>query len=346
LITLKTQTNNPVDYRSDTLTRPSPAMREAMASADVGDDVYGEDPSVNQLEQTVADLLGKRAALFVSSGTQGNLLALLSHCVRGDEFISGDVYHVYSHEAGGAAVLGGIASTALQTGPQLELSVDDVRAAIKPDDNHFAISRLLCLENTISGRVQQQSHLQALCDVAHGAGMQTHLDGARLMNAVVAQGISAAEIAAPFDSISLCLSKGLGAPVGSVLAGSQAFIDKARRGRKLLGGGTRQAGILASGGLYALNHHVERLAEDHSNATLLAEGIARLGIMPVEQHTNMVFITPAADHITDLREALLGRGIIIAAGSPSIRMVTHLDISRADIETTIEAFEDYYSAIG
>ncbi len=321
-------------------------MREAMASADVGDDVYGEDPSVNQLEQTVADLLGKQAALFVSSGTQGNLLALLSHCARGDEFISGDVYHVYSHEAGGAAVLGGIASTALQTGPQLELSVDDVRAAIKPDNNHFAISRLLCLENTISGRVQQQSHLLALCDVAHGAGMQTHLDGARLMNAVVAQGISAAEIAAPFDSISLCLSKGLGAPVGSVLAGSQAFIDKARRGRKLLGGGTRQAGILASGGLYALNHHVERLAEDHSNATLLAEGIARLGIMPVEQHTNMVFITPPADHITALCEALLGRGIIIAAGSPSIRMVTHLDISRADIETTIESFEDYFSAIG
>ncbi|MCZ6470055.1 MAG: low-specificity L-threonine aldolase [Gammaproteobacteria bacterium] len=343
---MKTHTNNPVDYRSDTLTRPSPAMREAMASADVGDDVYGEDPSVNQLEQTVADLLGKQASLFVSSGTQGNLLALLSHCARGDEFISGDVYHVYSHEAGGAAVLGGIASTALQTGPQLELSVDDVRAAIKPDNNHFAISRLLCLENTISGRVQQQSHLLALCDVAHGAGMQTHLDGARLMNAVVAQGISAAEIAAPFDSISLCLSKGLGAPVGSVLAGSQAFIDKARRGRKLLGGGTRQAGILASGGLYALNHHVERLAEDHSNATLLAEGIARLGVMPVEQHTNMVFITPPADHITALCEALLGRGIIIAAGSPSIRMVTHLDISRADIETTIEAFEGYFSAIG
>ncbi|MCZ6724271.1 MAG: low-specificity L-threonine aldolase [Gammaproteobacteria bacterium] len=343
---MKTHTNNPVDYRSDTLTRPSPAMREAMASADVGDDVYGEDPSVNQLEETVADLLGKQAALFVSSGTQGNLLALLSHCARGDEFISGDVYHVYSHEAGGAAVLGGIASTALQTGPQMELSADDVRAAIKPDNNHFAISRLLCLENTISGRVQQQSHLLALCDVAHGAGMQTHLDGARLMNAVVAQGISAAEIAAPFDSISLCLSKGLGAPVGSVLAGSQAFIDKARRGRKLLGGGTRQAGILASGGLYALNHHVERLAEDHSNATLLAEGIARLGVMPVEQHTNMVFITPPADHITALREALLGRGIIIAAGSPSIRMVTHLDISRADIETTTEAFGDYFSAIG
>ena len=318
-------------------------MREAMAAAAVGDDVYGEDPSVNELEQTVADLLGKQAALFVSSGTQGNLLAVLSHCARGDEFISGDIYHVYSHEAGGGAVLGGIASTALPTGPQLELSVDQVRAAIKPDDSHYAISRLLCLENTISGRVQPQSHLQALCDVAHDAGLATHLDGARLMNAAVAQQISAAEISAPFDSISLCLSKGLGAPVGSVLAASQTIIDKARRGRKMLGGGTRQAGILAAGGLYALNHHVERLAEDHNNAARLAEGIAGLGVMPVEQHTNMVFITPPVDHITALCEQLLGRGIVIDADSPSIRMVTHLDISRADIEATIEAFENYFS---
>ena len=321
-------------------------MRECMAAAPVGDDVYREDPSVNQLEQTVADLLGKQAALFVSSGTQGNLLAVLSHCARGDEFISGDIYHVYSHEAGGAAVLGGIASTALPTGPQLELTVDQVRAAIKPDDSHYPISRLLCLENTISGRVQSQLQLQALCDVAHDAGLATHRDGARLMNAAVAQQISAAEICAPFDSISLCLSKGLGAPVGSVLAGGQTIIDKARRGRKMLGGGTRQAGILAAGGLYALKHHVERLAEDHSNAARLAEGIARLGAMPVEQHTNMVFITPPVEHAAALCEQLLGRGIVIRADSPSIRLVTHLDISRADIETTIEAFEDYFSAVG
>jgi threonine aldolase len=243
-------------------------------------------------------------------------------------------------------VLGGIASTALPTGSQLELSVDQVRAAIKPDDSHYPISRLLCLENTILGRVQPRSQLQALCEVAHEAGLATHLDGARLMNAAVAQQISAAEICAPFDSISLCLSKGLGAPVGSVLAASQTIIDKARRGRKMLGGGTRQAGILAAGGLYALKHHVERLAEDHSNAARLAEGIASLGVMPVEQHTNMVFITPPAEHATTLCEQLLGRGIVIRADSPSIRLVTHLDISHADIETTIEAFEDYFSAVG
>jgi threonine aldolase len=343
---LNTPCHNPVDYRSDTLTKPSPKMRESMANAAVGDDVYGEDPSVNELEQYAANLLGKQAALFVSSGTQGNLLALLSHCQRGDEFITADNYHIYSHEAGGGAVLGGIASTALAAGPGFGLSIEQVLAAIKADDNHFAISRLLCLENTVSGRVQPQSHLQALCDAVHDADLQTHLDGARLMNAVVAQGISAAEIATPFDSVSLCLSKGLGAPVGSVLVGSQPLIDKARRGRKMLGGGTRQAGILAAGGLFALNHHVERLAEDHNNAKLLAEGISRLGVMPVEQHTNMVFITPPANHITALYEHLLSRGIVLAVDFPSIRMVTHLDINRVDIEATIEAFESYYSASG
>jgi threonine aldolase len=320
-------------------------MRESMASAAVGDDVYGEDPTVNQLEQYAADLLGKQAALFVSSGTQGNLLALLSHCQRGDEYISGDNYHIYSHEAGGGAVLGGIASTALLTGRNFELSLEQVLTAIKVDDNHFAISRLLCLENTVSGRVQPQTHLQALCDVAHEAGLQTHLDGARLMNAAVDQEISAAEISAPFDSISLCLSKGLGAPVGSVLAGSQALIDKARRGRKMLGGGTRQAGILAAAGLFALNHNIDRLQEDHDNAKLLAEGISRLGVMPVEQYTNMVFITPPADQIPALREALMRKSIIIAEDVPSIRLVTHLDISRADVEATIETFKGYFSTI-
>jgi threonine aldolase len=321
-------------------------MRECMASAAVGDDVYGEDPSVNELEQYAANLLGKQAALFVSSGTQGNLLALLSHCQRGDEFISGDNYHIYSHEAGGGAVLGGIASTALATGHNFELSTEQVLAAIKADDNHFPISRLLCLENTVSGQVQPQVHLHALCEAAHEAGLQTHLDGARLMNAAIAQKIDAAEITAPFDSVSLCLSKGLGAPVGSLLIGSQSLIDKARRGRKMLGGGTRQAGILAAAGLFALNNNIDRLQEDHSNAKLLADGISRLGVMPVEQHTNMVFITPPADHIEALCEYLLGKGIILAADSPSIRMVTHLDVSRADIEATIEAFESYYSAKG
>ena len=321
-------------------------MRESMASAAVGDDVYGEDPTVNELEQYAANLLGKQAALFVSSGTQGNLLALLSHCQRGDEFISGDNYHIYSHEAGGGAVLGGIASTALPTGPGFELSIEQILTAIKADDNHFPVSRLLCLENTVSGRVQPQSHLQALCDAAHDADLQTHLDGARLMNAAIAQEIDAVEIAAPFDSVSLCLSKGLGAPVGSLLIGSQAVIDKARRGRKMLGGGTRQAGILAAAGLFALKNNIARLQEDHRNAKLLADGISRLGVMPVEQHTNMVFITPPVEHVAALCEHLLSKGIILASDSPSIRMVTHLDISRADIETTIEAFEFYFSSSG
>jgi threonine aldolase len=333
-----------IDYRSDTLTQPTPAMRERMFQAEVGDDVYGEDPSVNQLEQTAAQLLGKQAGLFVSSGTQGNLIAMLCHCQRGDEFISGDNYHVHIAEAGGAAVLGGIPSTAIPTGEQNELPLESLRQAIKSDDVHNPVSQLLCLENTVHGRVQLQLHLQTLCDVAHEAGMLTHLDGARLMNAAVAQGISAAEIAKPFDSISLCLSKGLGAPVGSVLCGTKEFITKARRNRKLLGGGTRQAGVLAACGLYALGNNIERLAEDHRNAEQLANGLGALNAMPIQQHTNMIFIEPDPDHLTALCDHLRERGIIIRAGSPSIRMVTHLDISSNDIALTIEAFKDYFSS--
>ena len=335
--------NKTIDYRSDTVTQPTAEMREFMAQASVGDDVYGEDPSVNQLEQTAAQLLGKQAGLFVSSGTQSNLIAMLCHCQRGDEYISGDKYHVYTSEAGGAAVLGGIASTALATGEMLELPLDSLRAAIKSDDVHHPVSRLLCLENTVYGRVQPQVHLQALCSLAREAGMLIHLDGARLMNAAIAQGIGAAEIAAPFDSISLCLSKGLGAPVGSVLCGSNEFINKARRNRKLLGGGTRQAGVLAACGLYALENNLERLSEDHSNAELLATSLAALNIMPVEQHTNMVFIKPPAEHIATLCDYLRERSIIITPDSPAIRMVTHLDISNDDIAQTIEAFNNYFS---
>jgi len=332
-----------IDYRSDTLTQPTPEMRERMAQSVVGDDVYGEDPSVNELEESTAKLLGKAAGLFVSSGTQGNLIAMLCHCQRGDEFISGDIYHVLSSEAGGAAVLGGIPSTPLATGDQFEVPIDSFRQAIKSDNIHNPISRLLCLENTVYGRVQPQPHLQALCDLAHEAGMLTHLDGARLMNASIAQGISAAEISAPFDSVSLCLSKGLGTPVGSVLVGSNEFIKKAHRNRKLLGGGTRQAGVLAACGLYALENNIQRLAEDHSNAEQLAEGLEALQVMPVEQHTNMVFITPPTEHIAPLCDHLRQRSIIMAEDSPTIRMVTHLDISSDDIALTIETFEDYFS---
>ena len=335
--------NKSIDYRSDTVTQPTAEMREHMAHATVGDDVYGEDPSVNELEQNSAELLGKQAGLFVSSGTQGNLIAMLCHCQRGDEFISGDIYHVNSSEAGGAAVLGGIASTVLAIGKGLELPLDSLRRAIKPDNVHYPVSRLLCLENTVHGQVQPQAHLQALCDIAHQAGMLTHLDGARIMNAAIALGIGAAEIAEPFDSVSLCLSKGLGAPVGSVLCGSNEFINKARRKRKLLGGGTRQAGVLAACGLYALDNNIERLREDHRNAEQLAKSLASLKVMPVEQHTNMVFIEPAAEHMTALCDHLGKRGIIISPDSPAIRLVTHLDISNDDVTRTIEAFKDYFS---
>ena len=337
--------NKSIDYRSDTLTQPTAEMRECMARATVGDDVYGEDPSVNQLEQTTAQLLGKQAGLFVSSGTQGNLLAMLGHCQRGDEYICGDVYHVYLSEARGASVLGGIASTALAVGDQFEVPVNSLRQAIKPDNIHYPVSRLLCLENTVHGRVQSQSHLQALCDLAHDAGLLTHLDGARLMNAAIAEGVSATDITAPFDSISLCLSKGLGAPVGSVLCGRNEFIDKARRNRKLLGGGTRQAGVLAACGLYALENNIERLADDHSNAERLAKGLASIQVMAVEQYTNMVFISPPVEHIAPLCEHLRDSGISMTADTPAMRMVTHLDISSEDIRMTIGAFRDYFSSL-
>ena len=334
---------NPIDYRSDTLTQPTPEMRERMARASVGDDVYGEDPSVNELEQLAAQLVGKQAGIFVSSGTQGNLLAMLGHCRRGDEYISGNIYHVQSSEAGGAAVLGGIASTAIAVGEQLEITVESFRQSIKSDDVHHPVSRLLCLENTVHGRVQTQSNLQTLCDLAHNKGMLTHLDGARLMNAAIAQGINAEQLAEPFDSVSLCLSKGLGAPVGSVLCGSNEFIHKARRNRKLLGGGTRQAGVLAACGLYALENNIDRLSEDHSNAEQLAKGLASLKAMPVEQYTNMVFIKPAVDHAAALVDHLRASGIIMAKDSPTIRMVTHLDISSDDINHTVDTFKTYFS---
>ncbi len=337
--------NKSIDYRSDTLTQPTAEMRECMAQATVGDDVYGEDPSVNQLEQTAAQLLGKQAGIFVSSGTQGNLLAMLGHCQRGDEYISGDEYHVYLSEARGASVLGGIATTALATGDQFEVPIDSLRQAIKPDNIHYPVSRLLCLENTVHGRVQSQSHLQALCDLAHEAGLLTHLDGARLMNAAIAEGVIASDISAPFDSISLCLSKGLGAPVGSVLCGTSEFINKARRNRKLLGGGTRQAGVLAACGLYALENNIERLADDHSNAERLAKGLASMQVMAVEQYTNMVFISPPAEHIAPLCEHLRDSGINMTADTPTMRMVTHLDISSDDIRMTIGAFRDYFSSL-
>ena len=335
--------NRIVDFRSDTVTRPGEAMRRAMAEADVGDDVYGEDATVTALEETVATLLGKEAGLFVASGTQSNLLALLAHCQRGEEYIAGETYHSYAEEGGGASVLGGIAVHPLAIDARGAITAEQVESAIKPDDFHYPITKLVCLENTVSGHVQSIENQQAIADVARRHGLSVHLDGARLMNATVALGQTPAAVGACADSVSLCLSKGLGAPVGSVLSGPKDFIARARRSRKMLGGGMRQAGILAAAGLYALDHHINRLAEDHANAKRLAEGLAACKGLDVDApETNMVFIAPAEKDLEPLRAHLAARGIIIAAQRPKTRLVTHLDITGEDIERTIDAFGGFY----
>jgi len=330
-------TDKLIDLRSDTVTRPSKAMYHAMMSAAVGDDVYGDDESVNSLEALTARLLGKEAALFVSSGTQSNLIAMLTHCARGEDVIVGDDYHTYIAEARGASVLGGISLSPLAVDEHGGLTVEQIKAAIKPDDFHYPLSRLLCLENTVSGSVQSPANIAALAAVARHAGLKVHLDGARLMNAVAALGESAASLCEPFDSVSLCLSKGLGAPVGSVLSGSAGFIERARRQRKLLGGGMRQAGLLAACGTYALEKNIDRLADDHANAKLLSEGLSLIDGVKVRQQTNMVFVELPADNARKLQACLAEQGILISAGSPSIRLVTHLDIATKDVERVIGA---------
>jgi threonine aldolase len=338
--------NRLIDLRSDTVSRPSDAMREAMAAAEVGVDVYGEDPSVAALEGMAAEMFGKQAALFLSSGTQSNLAALLSHCQRGDEYIIGDSYHVFRAEAGGAAVLGGVSPFPLPTDEAGGISVAQVEAVIKPDDPHYPASRLVCLENTVSGRVQHPDHIAAIADMAHSRGLAVHLDGARIMNAAVALDVEPAALAAPVDSLSVCLSKGLGAPVGSVLCGSHDFVARARRMRKMLGGGMRQAGVLAVCGSYALSHNVARLAEDHANAAKLADGLAAVSGLRVDRsavETNMVFIAPdPADH-APLRAHLADHGIILGGGGQKIRLVTHLDVDSGDMDRVIETMSSYFS---
>lgn len=328
----------PVDLRSDTVTQPTPEMRRAMAEADVGDDVYGEDPSVNRLEAIAAERLGKEAALFVTSGTQANLAALLTHCGRGDEFIAGEEAHTYRAEGGGAAALGGIHSQTLDFDEDGTLDLDRVAAAIKPDDPHFPITRLLCLENTQSGKVLPLEYLARAKALADTRGIATHLDGARVFNAAVADDVDVSEIAQHFDSISFCLSKGLGAPVGSLLAGQRDFIAQARRWRKKLGGGMRQAGIIAAAGIHALEHHVERLAEDHANAERLAEGLrALLGeAAEVSQATNMVLMRASSELMSDLSAELARHEIRFSARG---RLVTHLDVSADDIQYVVEQVE-------
>jgi threonine aldolase len=332
-----------VDLRSDTVTRPDEGMYQAILEAPVGDDVYGEDASVNRLEAIAAALLGKQAGLFLSSATQANLVAMLAHNARGEEILLGDCYHIQVSEAGGASALGGIVLQPLETDENGGLSLQQVLDAIKEDDPHLPVTRTLALENTVSGQVQDPRHHRLLADAVREQGLRVHLDGARLMNAAVALGVSAADVAAPFDSVMMCLSKGLGAPVGAVLCGPADFIARARRLRKQLGGGMRQAGVLAACGLYALDNNVERLALDHEHARQLAEGLAAIDGLPVRQATNMVFVEPAAKDLEPLRQHLLEHGIEIGRQAPRIRLVTHLDVDSAGIDRAITGFQSYYS---
>ncbi|QWV92739.1 low-specificity L-threonine aldolase [Geomonas oryzisoli] len=335
-----------VDLRSDTVTRPSEAMRRVMTEANVGDDVYGEDPTVNRLEAMAAELLGKEKAIFVPSGTMSNLTALLSHCGRGDEYIAGQDAHIYRWEGGGGAIFGGIQPQPLDFEEDGTLNLDRVRRAVKPADHHHAVTRLLCLENTQGGRVLPLPYLAEAAAVAKELGLAMHLDGARVFNAAVYLGVPVREIARHFDSVSVCLSKGLGAPVGSVLCGSADLINRAHRWRKVAGGGMRQAGILAAAGIYALQRNVERLAEDHENAELLSSGLGHIDELLVSQaRTNILFVTPPAGSAPQLREALAAEGILIGGGDV-IRLVTHLDIDGADVERTVAAFKRFFAGKG
>ena len=337
-----------VDLRSDTVTRPTAAMRDAMARAAVGDDVFGDDPTVNALQERVAALLGKPAALFMPSGTQSNLCALMSHCQRGDEVLVGQLAHTYRYEAGGAAVLGSIQPQPLPQQSDGTLALADIAAAIKPDDEHFARTRLLCLENTWNGQVLAQGYLDAACALAHQRGLLTHLDGARLFNAAVATASSVGAIANPFDSVSICFSKGLGAPVGSMLAGSHEFIARARRLRKMLGGGMRQVGLLAAAANHALDHHVARLADDHANARRLADGLARIaGVRVTPPDTNIVFAAVEGDRMNRRTPALLvhlERRGVLATGLIGLRFVTHLDVDAQGVDRAVAATAEFMSA--
>jgi len=334
----------PVDLRSDTVTKPTPDMRAVMAAAEVGDDVYGEDPTVNRLEELAADRLGTEKAIFCTSGTQSNLLALLCHCRRGDEFIVGQQAHTYQYEGGGAAALGSIQPQPLDFEADGTLDLEKVAKAVKPDDIHFARTRLLCLENTQSGQVLPLDYLSAARDFVASRALCLHLDGARIFNAAVKLQVTASQIAQHFDSISCCLTKGLGAPIGSLLCGSANLIDEARRWRKTLGGGMRQAGIAAAAGLYALENNVERLAEDHESAERLVRGLVEIDELSVDSgrtQTNMVFVDIGEADPDALDDFLRRNGVLIHANR-QIRLVTHLDVSESDIETVIAAFKGFF----
>jgi threonine aldolase len=326
----------PIDLRSDTVTQPTPGMWDAMRAAELGDDVFGDDPTVNALQARIAADLGFEAALFMPTGTQSNLCALMSHCQRGDEYIVGQMAHTYRWEGGGAAVLGSIQPQPLNNQPDGTLALAEIEAAIKPDDAHFARTRLLALENTWGGQVLPLDYLEAATALAHSRGLAAHLDGARLFNAAVASGVPAREITRHFDSVSVCFSKGLGTPAGSALCGSRELIGRAHRWRKMTGGAMRQSGVLAAAALYALDHHVARLAEDHAHARALAEGLRGLrGVSVAAPQTNIVFVDLAADKAHGAVDRLRAQGVL-ATGLYKLRLVTHLDVTRQHIEQAIE----------
>ena len=336
-----------IDLRSDTVTRPTSAMRAAMAAAEVGDDVFGDDPTVNALQERIAAMLGKEAALFLPTGTQSNLCGLMAHCGRGDEYLVGQMAHTYRWEGGGAAVLGSIQPQPLTQGADGTIALAEIEAAIKPDDAHFARTRLLALENTWGGQVLPEAYVQQATALARSRGLATHLDGARLFNAAVASGgdprAAARALAAPFDTVSVCFSKGLGAPVGSALCGPRDLIAKAYRVRKMLGGGLRQAGVLAAGVLHALDHHIDRLAEDHANARLLAEGLQGLpGVQCGMPHTNIVFVDVAPERAHGVVERARAEGVL-CTGLYRLRLVTHLDVSRSDVNRAVDVMRKVLS---
>lgn len=329
-----------IDFRSDTLTRPTEEMRSAMANARVGDDVYGEDPTVNELEAFTADLLGMEAGMFAVSGTQANLCGIMAHCQRGDEYLVGQNAHTYKFEGGGAAVLGSIQPQPIEMSADGTMDLDAIDGYVKrqPSMNHFAHSRLLCLENTHNGRILSSDYVSKAQEVARRHGLGIHLDGARLWNAAIAMAQTPAEVAAGYDSVSVCLSKGLGAPVGSVLVGSRELIEEARRWRKMLGGGLRQVGVVAAAGRYALECHVERLREDHANAARLAEGLSGIpGIVVDGPHTNMVFFEMPNAELAEAQERLAVQGVKVSMARRT-RLICHLDISADDVERAIEVF--------
>ncbi|RDX35652.1 low-specificity L-threonine aldolase [Kangiella sp. HD9-110m-PIT-SAG07] len=336
-----------IDLRSDTVTQPTEAMRKVMAKAAVGDDVFHGDPTVNRLEDLVAEMSGKADALFVPSGTMSNLVGLLAHCQRGEEYIVGQDYHTYLYEAGGAPVLGSIVPQPVAVEPDGTLDLKKVEAVIKKDDYHFARTKLLCIENTHNGKVIPLEYMQKAFDFAKSKGLLVHLDGARAFNATVALGCELKDLAQHADSVSICLSKGLGAPVGSVLCGDKDTIKWARRWRKMVGGGMRQAGVLAAAGIYALENHVERLAKDHAKAKILAERLSafeQLAVKPELVQTNMVFIKAELAVAEQLADFLETKGIRIIAGE-TMRWVMHLDVTSEQLNYICQQVEEFFNLL-